>query len=329
MSDAPCHDEPARRVLAHLSKVHNGHRHFNVSADDAAVFGIGLKDLESWMAMGLPAQKTAAGDLFDHDDLYNLSLHLRLPSLHKLAMRSWVSAMRSSEQDRRLNLSYSLIDPLEDGRPVDVLTPAGLVEVAVSGSQDFYNTTVATRGCRVDLPPAIADLIEYAMREMQFYMLHDPIRWNSPFILENRLTECGGFSKLLVELAHVRGIEARHAFGLLLSLPYPTGHYWCEFLVDGQWVAADPLMIRLLTQHARLPAAEWPEHRSPVGALLRLACVSGYDRIGAPYLDCFAIKRFRQFPVVTRGDHCYRTSYTVSLCADDVVEATSAGRAAA
>ena len=143
-------------------------------------------------------------------------------------------------------------------------------------------------------------------------MLHDPIRWNSPFILQHRLTECGGFSKLLVEMANVQGIEARQVFGFLFSKPYATGHYWSEFRIDGEWVAADPLMIRLLNQHAGLPPAEWPEHRSPAGALLRLALIDGYDSVGAPYLDCFDTKRFRQYAIATHEADCYRTSYVVA-----------------
>ena len=101
-------------------------------------------------------------------------------------------------------------------------------------------------------------------------------------------------------------------FGLLLSKPYATGHYWSEFRIDGEWVAADPLMIRLLSQHAGLLPVAWPEHRSPAGALLRLALINGYDSVGAPYLDCFERKRFRQYAVVTHEAECFRTSYAVA-----------------
>lgn len=303
--------EQVRHVLAQLGKVHDVHRQFGVSASDAGMYGISPADLAGWKAIGLAALRRDDDDFFDADDLYNLSLHLRLPSLHKLAMRSWTSAFRRSEGNRSLRLSYSLTEGPVPAHAVDVLTPAGLARMTLSGEKDFFTTTVHSAGRRLLLPPPIEALIREAMDGVHFYMLHDPIRWSSPFILQHRLTECGGFSKLLVEMAHVQGLVARQVFGLILSRPYATGHYWCEFLVEGEWIPADPLMIRLLSQHAALPEAEWPEHRSPAGALLRLAEIDGYDSIGAPCLQCFAEKRFRQFAVVTDGALSFRTSYAV------------------
>jgi hypothetical protein len=304
--------EQVRRVLDHLNKVQDTHRQFKVAASDAGMYGIGLLDLEAWTAMGLSVQRTDRGEFFDPDDLYNLSLHLRLPSLHKLAMRGWAAAFRNSEHDRSIRLSYSLTDDPPPAHAVDVLTPSGLHRMALSSEKDFFHTTVRTVGRRILMPAPIAALIDETMHGVQFYMLHDPIRWSSPFILQHRLTECGGLSKLLVEMARIQGLEARQVFGLLLSRPYATGHYWSEFRIDGEWLAADPLMIRLLSQHAGLSPADWPEHRSPAGALLRLAVINGYDCVGAPYLDCFATKRFRQYAVVTNEADCYRTSYAVA-----------------
>lgn len=304
----------AQEILGNLAKVNDRHRRFSVTAADTTLYGLSATELESLKSMGLASTGPGRDESFDPDDLYNLSLHLRRPSLHKLAMRSWAAAFRESERERHLDLVYSLSEkPLPTG-PVQVLTRAGnLLSVPVPETGDLYRETLVISGRHFLLPSPFRELVEEISADMQFYMLHDAVRWDVEFMGMHKLAECGGFSKLLVAQAHRRGLPARQVFGLLLSAPYATGHYWAEFRVRDEWIAVDPLMIRLLSQHAGLPQNAWPLYRSPMGALLRLSSVDAYDRDGAPCLSCFKHQYFRQLPVATACTAQYQVSYRVAV----------------
>lgn len=300
----------ALRVLADLARVADCHRRFSVTVQDAALYGI-APPLLSWLkTLGLASLHDERGECFDPDDLYNLSLYLRLPSLHKLAMRGWASAFRDSERDRCVELSYTL-----DASPtqmIRVLLPNGRLQVQEDPQTVWvHQEQLVLTGRTQLLPQSLRELIERTCAGMRFFMLHDALRWDLEFMREHKLAECGGFSKLLVQQAHGLGFPARQVFGLLLSAPYATGHYWAELWTDDRWVAVDPLMIQLLSTQAGLDEAGWPLHRSPETALLRLSTIDTYDQEGAPCLSCFADRQFRQLPVVTAGSRQYPVSFKV------------------
>ncbi|KPA92109.1 transglutaminase-like enzyme, putative cysteine protease [Pseudomonas asplenii] len=302
----------ARRVLVELAKVKDGHRRFCVDEQGAALYGIAPQLLAELKALGLASCQGKDGECFDPDDLYNLSLYLRLPSLHKLAMRSWSSAFRDSERDRCIELSYAL-DAVPE-HAITILLPSGELRVCDTPDQmQVHQEQLILPGHQRLLPSPFIELIEHTCADMRFFMLHDALRWDLAFMVEHRVAECGGFSKLLVQQALMRGMPARQVFGLLLSAPYATGHYWAELLVEDQWVAVDPLMIRLLCSQAGLDETRWPLHRSPATALLRLSCVDAYDQDGAPCLSCFEGQQFRQLPVVTAGDRQHPVSFKVAV----------------
>jgi|GEM_PF-6009867 len=304
----------AEGIVHNLAKVDDRHRRFSVAAAQAVLYGFAADELPALEAIGLAARQQGEERCFDPDDLYNLSLHLRLPSLHKLAMRGWAAAFRHSERDRRVELVYTLDEKTPPRGPIQVLIGDQRqcsLEAAAGG--DFYRQCLVIPGRRLLLPSPFRELVEEVCADMQFYMLHDGIRWDLDFMRRHRLAECGGFSKLLVEQAQARGLAARQVFGLLLSSPYATGHYWAELQICGEWVAVDPLMIRLLSEQAGLCRDLWPLHRSPLGALLRLSVVDAYDQDGAPCLGCFDDKYFRQLPVATAGTTQYRVSYRVAV----------------
>ncbi|CRI58548.1 transglutaminase domain-containing protein [Pseudomonas sp. CCOS 191] len=302
----------AKRVLAELCKVADHHRRFCVDAQGAALYGLSRQWLDELKVLGLASRQDEAGECFDPDDLYNLSLYLRLPSLHKLAMRGWCSAFRDSERDRCIEIAYALEHA--PGQSITILLPDGKLQECDAQDQTLvYSEQLVLAGQRRLLPGPIQELIEQTCAGMHFFMLHDALRWNLEYMVEHKVAECGGFSKLLVRQALARGLPARQVFGLLLSTPYATGHYWAELWVDDQWVVVDPLMIRLLCTQAGLDEARWPLHRSPTSALLRLSTVDAYDQDGAPCLRCFADKQFRQLPVVTAGSRQYPVSFKVMV----------------
>ncbi|MDP4568278.1 transglutaminase domain-containing protein [Pseudomonas sp. LPH60] len=304
----------AQAVLDNLGKVEDHHRRFSVAAGEAGLYGFVDSDLQALKSIGLVSRIQEHDEFFDPDDLYSLSLHLRLPSLHKLAMRSWATAFRQSDRQRQVELVYTLNEKQPPQGPIQVLTAAErLCVLEAPQGGDFYRQCLVIPGQMRLLPSPFRELIEEVSAGMQFYMLHDGVRWDLEFMSRHKLAECGGFSKLLVERAKALGLPARQVFGLLLSSPYATGHYWAELQICGEWIAVDPLMIRLLSQQAGLVCDQWPLHRSPLGALLRLCVVESYDHNGAPCLSCFEDKYFRQLPVATAGTTQYQVSYRVAV----------------
>lgn len=294
--------EDAVRVLDKLASVDNRHRVFGTRAEDARTYGFSHELLTELESLGLQCQVQEQCTCFDSDDLYNLSLYLKLPSIHKMAMRSWVSAFKAGSQGRQMSMTYSLQEGLSFPLSCSVLTyDRGAVEMTVEQPENLYHHQIQQKPMNKAFPETVVRLLEELSADFEFYMLHDAIRWESSFMKDQKMGECGGFSKMIVERAGYLGIEARHVFGILASQPYGTGHYWAEFSVEGEWIPADPLMILLLRQHARLPAEEWPLSRSPGNALLPLSVVESYDDAGAPVLALSNVKKFFKYPVVTQG----------------------------
>ncbi|WP_020405421.1 transglutaminase domain-containing protein [Hahella ganghwensis] len=292
----------AVRVLDKLATVDNCHRVFNTSTEEARTYGLTDDLLAGLVLLGLNHQIRNDSRYFDSDDLYNLSLYLKLPSIHKMAMRSWVGAFKAGAEGRQLSMTYSIRDDLSFPANCSVMTyDRGAVEMSLAQPENIYHHKIQVQPVTCSFPEPVVNLLEELSVGFEFYMLHDAIRWETSFMKDQKIGECGGFSKMIVERARHLNIEARHVFGILASQPYGTGHYWAEFLIEGQWLPADPLMILLLRQHARLPADEWPLSRSPGGALLPLSVVETYDDSGAPVLAQSAVKKFFKYPVVTHG----------------------------
>ena len=80
----------AAQILEKIRTVPNDYRHFRESVGTAQrQYGISHALLESLVRQGLPVARRDEGLFFDPFDLSNLSLHLRLPSVQRMAMRSW------------------------------------------------------------------------------------------------------------------------------------------------------------------------------------------------------------------------------------------------
>lgn len=302
----------AVRVFEKLQAVNDCHREFDAGFEDARSYGLNQELLTSLMGIGLSFRMREEAPYFDTDDLYNLSLHLKLPSIHKMAMRSWAGAFKASTQTRTMRICYSLCEALQNPIWCSVLScDRGIVDMQVDQAENFYCYSYETEPVEHLFVGDTAALLEDLTAGFEFYMLQDSIRWELPFMNAQKVGECGGFSKMLVEKARRAGIKARHVFGILASQPYGTGHYWAEFLVEGRWLPADPLMILLLRQHARLPEQEWPITRSPGGALLPLSVIEGYDEGGAPVLSQSNIKKFFKYPLVTSHNQGLATSISL------------------
>ena len=302
----------AETVIAQLNVVSNAHRVFDTSVHDARLYGISSELIDELVAIGLRYQGDKEGRQFDSDDLYNVSLYLGLPSIHKMAMRSWAKVFCKADRPRHLKLTYGLQEGVKHVGICDVLTShGGYVRVQPTDQTAIYHETVELAPSGVQVPADVRDLLNDLTREFAFYMLHDAIRWDLTFMQAQQIGECGGFSKLLVQEALARGRNARQVFGILASPPFGTGHYWAEFEIDGNWVKFDPLMIQLLINQKLLDPEVFGLDFSPAGALATLAVVSGYDAIGAPILSCQSSQVFLKEPVVVANGNGFPISITV------------------
>ena len=299
MLDAKKQISSAKAVIAQLNVVPDDHRVFETSVQDAQFYGLSAELLDELIALGLSHRQRPEGLFLDSDDLYNVSLYLNMPSVHKMAMRSWAKAFRKAGQTRRLTVSYGLQETSVIPKRCEVLSAhSGYIAVDVTDPSVIFEETVDLTPPAARLPDNLTNRLRQITQGFAFYMLHDAIRWNIPFMESHQIAECGGYSKLIVREARSLGYVARHVFGILASPPFGIGHYWAEVQIGGEWIKLDPLMIQLLVRQGLLDPAVFGPDFSPSGALLTLAVVSDYDAIGAPILTGQRTPHFIKEPVI-------------------------------
>ncbi|PCI41242.1 MAG: hypothetical protein COB46_04390 [Rhodospirillaceae bacterium] len=304
-----------------VNKVPNNTRSFDTREDKLSGSGVTPQTLAELEQLGLQSSTIDGVKHFDSYDLSNISLLLGLPSLQRMAMRCWRASLNNARNAKTMEAQIEYkIDPSQlenDQDDLSVLIPnVGRTRTAIS--EQLWSGAQALH-FQPDLPEKLASFIKATLEGVTFFMLHEELRWNETFFLENRLAECGGASKFLVKRAREEGFEARQVFGLILAEPYATPHFWAEFKIDNQWVAVDPLLIRVLRRSAFLSAEMWPEDRSPGRVLLKLSEVVGYEpQLGRPILSGLEDEAFRIDPIVTQGRRDIAASFptTFSINAD-------------
>jgi acyl-CoA synthetase (AMP-forming)/AMP-acid ligase II len=268
-----------RWLVAKLRQIPDSARSFTVSTESAVRDRrLPARLLTELAAHGLPHGGTAEAPLFDTLDLTNAALQLGCGVEGRSARRLWPAALRSRFDSlyARYAVRYSArcLDGTHEGacqfsfsRPgggIDVRTadgPGASVEIVYQAS---------TRTSWPTVPPQVRDVLALA-DELDFFLLPLPLSRDVDFIRRTGLGHCAGVSSMVVEAARSRGLEARRAFGLLVTPPYGTGHFWTEFKVDGVWVPVDPLIVQQLVRWQTIDASEWPRWRSPGAIFVRLA----------------------------------------------------------
>lgn len=263
----------AATVVEWMRSIPSELRSFEVTPTDAAqLHGVGGELLEQLLDLGMPAAIGDGVPRFDARDLENAALHLGLRSVQRWAMESWRKTLEQAAglPAARYRLAFSArCDAHDDAERFDLLAPPGERHTWTAGSEPL--------GVSVELPnawpslPAGADEVAAAVSGLHFFEVPPPLRDEIGFARETRLAGCGIAAQLIVEECRAHGLEARPAFGLLLSRPYATPHVWTELAVDAAWVPFDPHLLTTLARHAGLDAGAWPPTRSPGAILVRLA----------------------------------------------------------
>ncbi len=304
-----------RPLLRYAECVPTAARSFTVPADRCVLYGF-TETLLQQVVDCIPMREVNGTRHFDPYDLNNLALYLGLPSLQRMAMRSWRSSLVHASNGSALTyrLEYRIEKEHCDGEVLQLMMPGSRSSTSSSAGPCLWRGEIHRDSTVPALPGNIVELIHTVLDGLTFYMLPEAVRWDVEFIKATGLAECGGASKLLASAAHRYGFRARHVFGLILAQPYGTPHFWSEFLIDDTWVASDALLIRVLTQTAALDTQRWPETRSPGTILLRLADVASYDPRGRPILEHFTSPpRYVLHPIVMRDEESVPASFPVEI----------------
>ena len=311
-------------LITRLREIPDGCRSFEVVETKLAGTGLTKEALASFAEAGLPLRSTSEGRCFDPFDLSNLALHLRLPSLQRMAMRSWRSALVSCGQaeSTSIDLAY-LVRPdaeWDKASPVRILRPHQAPTLIEPKSEEIWRRKISLRSETPLLPDDITDLLARVTGRLTFFMMSEAHRWDTDRIVATGMAECGGASKLLALSAKEEGFSARHIFGFILAQPYASPHYWVEFDVDGVWRPAEPLLLSILRASLQLDPKAWPTNRSPGGALLRLAEVVDYEAAtGRPILEGFEAEEPRLDPIVVQDGRDLLVSYPATISYERVL----------
>jgi hypothetical protein len=274
------------RVPAHL-------RRFTVTAAMAkSRHRVGPELAGLLVDAGLPHVGRGAGRLYDDYDVGNLALHLGLPTIRRMTLRSWAGNLKHNASQAASRLRVQVVPQCPAGPhrgpcTYQVLRPDGLrdqVRVAAEGTP-VADLDVRVPGHWPELPSAVRELADEAM-SLKFFILPEAIRWDLGFLAEYRIADCGGAAAWLVREGRRRGLPVRFSFGLLLAKPYSTPHCWAEFETDGVWVPYDPLLLTAMRRWTGLDTLSWHPYRS-IGPVLYRMCgeftkISSHNGIWAP-----------------------------------------------
>lgn len=294
------------KIINQLKKIPSHYKKFTLNEETAEkTYGIKKEHLNQFIEQGLEFQEFHNERFFDRYDLSNLSLYFKLPSIQRMAMRTWGSTLKQSTQFNHIQImiSYLLANSLlneQTTMPIKILTPdQGRITKYFHEQPCVYTFSTNKFIQQFLLKNEAAKLIDQ-VKDIDFYMIPEELRWNIDFIKNNNMAECGGISKYLYQLAIQNHIPARQLYGILLAKPYSTTHYWTEFLIDEKWIAADPLLIKLLIEQFKLDSTLWNIYSPPSIAFLPLCKVRGYlETTGQPLLEYFTDEKAYLNPLVT------------------------------
>ncbi|GGO96024.1 transglutaminase domain-containing protein [Wenjunlia tyrosinilytica] len=266
-----------RAVLETVFRVPDAHRNYrDGSARAREVYGIDAALLETLLSLGLPHRVMGGELLFERTDLHNISMALRIPSPYFISLQTKARSLKRAADrgmlEYGLRVSASCPDRGHPG-PCEYVPAPELEQAATPDGVSPESPTSFT--ARVRLPGHFtifdgqhAELLRL-VSSWRLHILPKGLSDDLGFAQQTGLSNCVLATRLLLAAAEEHCIEARQAAGLLVSPPFATVHWWLEFRIDGAWLPADPLLLKAFADWRMLDAAEWPQHRSPSGVLMR------------------------------------------------------------
>ncbi|MDX2525304.1 transglutaminase domain-containing protein [Streptomyces europaeiscabiei] len=268
------------RIMECLRRIPDSYRDFSEPADRVKRFYRIPEDLlECFLQQGLPHRpgRKGGGPLFDGMDLRNIVLNLRIPSPQQKTLKSMSRALIDGESPgvirRTVNIQGKCPDPGHDGRcefelAAQVSRSADVTDVRTLADHHFeVDVTLRGGGARyLLLSPAHRQLVDEVTR-IEFHHVPFDLHTDLAFLADSGLADCRLAAEFLAARGEELGIEVRCASGLFLSRPFSNRHFWIEFLMDDEWVPADPFFLTVLARWDLLDERDWPPNRVPMGAL--------------------------------------------------------------
>jgi transglutaminase superfamily protein len=259
--------------IERLRLIPDAERSYTISLHAAAAtFSIEEPLARELIARGLPCGWHEREPRFCLTDLHYVGLRIGRATTHRTAMRLWTSALTEAAEGDGTDAEVRCSPYGRPGLDVEVLVPPGRWEQATIGPNRLATSfTVHRPGRWPPFDPRLDDLLR-EVAALDFCLMPGDLYARADFARETGMADCGSAAALLAEECTRLGVEARRSFGLLLARPYATVHHWADIRAeDGQWVAADPLLLALLADHTDLDADVWPHDRSPGSVLVRVA----------------------------------------------------------
>jgi|SRR3989344_1816953 len=275
-------------TLHKINQIPDSYRHFTIPHHDVkSLYGIDDAALNELKQRGLKHRNNH----YDRYDLGNIALYHSFFSIQKMAMRSWSGTLKRSENQETLKAHIQYVveeKTLKPGDTISLLLPnKGKTSLPFQGNSNLISLDYIQK----PISYKFTDIYQSLLLEIDtynFFMLPEEVRWNPDFIEEHKICECGGASKKLLQMARALNIKTRHQFGILLAKPYSTCHYWVEFKIEGQWLAADPLLLKILKRITGLKPDIWTYNTSPNALFIPLLEIDRYNpSTGAPILKQF------------------------------------------
>ncbi|MEU6021876.1 hypothetical protein [Micromonospora sp. NPDC047134] len=264
--------------MADIARVPDDYRSYTCGAWEARTqHGMSAELLERLTRAGLKYREVDGERRYDGLDLGNLSLHLGLSSVQRMAIRSWGRTWaRCRRGTGRHLVRYvpSCPDPGHEGPcRYRFAWPGGQRRQVTLGPLDEPPAVVLDS---VPPPPAPAipdDLAElcHEIARLRFFLLAEPIRWDARFMRSTGISDCGGSSTLLLHGAKRLGYQTRRSFGLLLAEPFSTPHHWADIQIDGEWVPLDPMTMNALARWSTAVPDDIPVTTPLTGIVSRIS----------------------------------------------------------
>ncbi|SFO39983.1 hypothetical protein SAMN04489713_105431 [Actinomadura madurae] len=231
--------------------------------------------LKAMAAAGLAADRPDGGDgpCFDHFDLLNVSLELRVANVWTYGPDAWGRGLRASASRPQARVD---VEPIPECSGVEHEGGECSLRVRFPDGWRPYDPDsppVLRREIRTSWPApgaGTAALLEEFGR-LRFVRLPALVGNDPAFIRRTGIADCNGAARLMAEEGERRGLKCRLAQGVILSPPFSIAHFWTEVETDGRWVPYDPLIVKAMLRWGILDAGEWDIYRSTGAILVRLA----------------------------------------------------------